>query len=94
MGRVNEPPPSRVIRGSHPPLPPGILRGSHARRPFADRHDLAQLGLQVQRGAGACVVIAAWLLLARRIRAADAARRRVLLPLDVFGILALLTIPV
>jgi signal transduction histidine kinase len=60
----------------------------------ADRHDLAQVGLQVQRGVGACVIVGACWLLARRIREADAARRHVLLPLTVYGILALLTIPV
>ncbi|HEY6762095.1 MAG TPA: histidine kinase [Baekduia sp.] len=61
---------------------------------IADRHDLAQLGLQVQRGVGACVVVAACWLLARRIRDADAPQRRVLLPLTLYGILVLLTIPV
>jgi signal transduction histidine kinase len=60
----------------------------------ADRHELAQAGLQVQRGLGACVIVAACWLLARRIRETDAQRRHVLLPLTVFAIVALLTIPV
>jgi signal transduction histidine kinase len=61
---------------------------------IADRPDLAQAGLQVQRAVGACVVIAAAWLCARRIRAAGPAQRRVLLPLTVYGIFALLLIPV
>jgi signal transduction histidine kinase len=60
----------------------------------ADRHDLAQIGLQVQRGVGACVVLATCWLLARRIRHATPERRRVLLPLAAYGMVALLTIPV
>ncbi len=60
----------------------------------ADRPELAQAGLQVQRAVGACVVLAACWLLVRRIRAADAPRRRVLLPLTVFSVVALLAIPV
>jgi signal transduction histidine kinase len=73
---------------------PLYLFASAGKLSIADRHGLAQLGLQVQRGVGACVVVAACWLLARRIRDADAPRRRVLLPLTIYGILALLTIPV
>jgi signal transduction histidine kinase len=61
---------------------------------IADEPGLAQAGLQVQRAVGACVVLAACGLLVQRIRAADAQRRRVLVALDVFAVLALLTIPV
>lgn len=60
----------------------------------ADEPGLAQAGLQVQRAVGACVVLAACWLLVQRIRAADPQRRRVLVALDVFAVLALLSIPV
>jgi signal transduction histidine kinase len=60
----------------------------------ADRPDLAEAGLQVQRAAGAIVVLATAALLIRRMRRADAAQRRVLVPLSVYGIVALLVIPV
>ncbi len=73
---------------------PRYLFAPGATLSIADRPDLAQVGLQVQRGVGACVVAAAAWLLARRIRAASPARRRVLVPLTVYGMLALLAIPV
>lgn len=61
---------------------------------IADRHDLAQAGLHVQRSAGALVVIATATLLARKLRRGTPAQRRVLAPLAVYGIFALLLIPV
>lgn len=73
---------------------PRYLFASDGPLAVADRPDLAQIGLQVQRGAGACVVLAACWVLGRRIRAASSERRRVLLPLSAYGMLALLTIPV
>jgi signal transduction histidine kinase len=61
---------------------------------IADRPDLAQAGLQVQRAAGAAVVVATALLLVRQMRRGTPAQRRVLAPLTAYGIFALLLIPV
>jgi len=59
-----------------------------------DRADLAQAGLQVQRVAGALVVVATVTLLAGELRRRTPEQRRVLAPLAFYGIFALLLIPV
>jgi hypothetical protein len=61
---------------------------------IADRPDLADAGLQVQRAAGALVVLAMAALLVARMRRSNPAQRRVLVPLLAYGIFALLFIPV
>lgn len=48
----------------------------------------------MERSVGALVVLSTCLLLARRLRALAPARRRVLAPLSVYGIVAVLFIPV
>jgi signal transduction histidine kinase len=60
---------------------------------IAVRPDLAHAGLQVQRAAGALVTIATAMLLTGQMQRGTAARRRVLAPLTVYGIFALLLIP-
>ena len=60
----------------------------------ADRPGLVEAGLQVQRVAGALVVVATAVLLVRRMRRGTTPQRRVLAPLTVYGIFALLLIPV
>jgi len=59
----------------------------------ADRPDLLALGGAAQRLAGAAVMIVTTVLLALRVRAAEPARRRVLLPLLSYGIFAVLSVP-
>ncbi|MET0964912.1 MAG: ATP-binding protein [Nakamurella sp.] len=59
----------------------------------ADRPDLLALGAAAQQLAGAAVMIATTVLLALRVRAAEPARRRVLLPLFSYGIFAVLAVP-
>lgn len=54
---------------------------------------LASSGTWVQRSAGISVMVVTALILASRLRQAPAAARRVLLPLDVYGIAALLLFP-
>jgi signal transduction histidine kinase len=61
---------------------------------IASRPDLVTAGAWVQRGAGASVVLVICAVLVRRIRAAAPLQRRVLAPLSVYGILAILAIPV
>ncbi len=56
--------------------------------------DLAQTGADVQRWAGAAVVLAICVLLVGRMRRAGTAQRRVLAPLAVYGIVALVYTPV
>ncbi|MFZ0384080.1 MAG: ATP-binding protein [Solirubrobacteraceae bacterium] len=60
----------------------------------ADRPDLARDGLNLQRVVGALMVLATAQLLVTRMRRANPERRRILLPLSVYGIVALLFIPV
>lgn len=60
----------------------------------ANRPDLDAAGLQVQRAAGAIVVLATAALLFERMRRARPEQRRVLVPLSVYGIFALLVVPV
>ncbi len=59
----------------------------------ADRPDLVDAGRWVQRGFGAIVVLSACVLLARRFQAATPEQRRVLAPLSLYGIVAVLVIP-
>jgi signal transduction histidine kinase len=61
---------------------------------IADRHDIAHAALYVQAAVGAAVMISTATILATRLRAADPAKRRVLAPLIVYGILAVLFVPV
>lgn len=60
----------------------------------ADRPGLVEAGVEVQRMAGAIVVLATAALLIGRMRRADAQQRRVLVPLSVYGIAALLVVPI
>lgn len=60
----------------------------------ANRPDLDTAGLHVQRIAGAIVVLATAALLIERMRRARPEQRRVLVPLSVYGIFALLVVPV
>lgn len=60
----------------------------------AARPDLAQLGAMVQTLIGVAVVVITAILLVRRLRRADRAQRRVLVPLYLYGIVAVLFIPV
>jgi signal transduction histidine kinase len=57
---------------------------------LADRPDLADAGRWAQDVAGALVVVATTVVLARRLRAASPTRRRVLGPLLTYGLLAVL----
>jgi signal transduction histidine kinase len=61
---------------------------------LADRPDLFDAGRWAQRSAGVLVVLATCVLLARRLRALGPAQRRVLAPLSLYGIVAVLLIPV
>jgi signal transduction histidine kinase len=61
---------------------------------IADRHDLAHVGQWVQSIAGAAVMAATAAILFARLRRAEPARRRVLAPLDAYGILAVLFVPI
>ncbi len=60
----------------------------------ADRPDLVAAGTYVQRGVGLVVVIAGASLLLQRMRRATPEQRRVLVPLAVYGIFALIFVPV
>ncbi|WP_220187240.1 hypothetical protein, partial [Pseudonocardia pini] len=60
----------------------------------ADRPDLAALGGTVQRLAGIAVVLATAVIVVRRLRGLDRERRRVLVPLSVYGLVAAVLVPV
>jgi signal transduction histidine kinase len=60
----------------------------------ADRPDAVEAAEWVQWGAGAAVVAAAATVLTRRLIAASPAQRRVLGPLGLYGILAVLSVPI
>lgn len=60
----------------------------------ADRPDLAEAGFDWQRVAGSLVVLATAALMIGRMRASSREQRRVLAPLTVYGIFALLFVPV
>ncbi len=59
----------------------------------ADRPDLVEAGHWAQRSAGAVVVLATCWLLARRLAALAPAQRRVLAPLSLYGVIAVLIVP-
>jgi signal transduction histidine kinase len=61
---------------------------------ITDRPDLAALGRDVNNGAGSLVLVATAVILAGRLRRAEPARRRVLLPLFGYGVLAVLLVSV
>lgn len=61
---------------------------------IADRPDLAQLGLTVQDAIGGSLMLATAVVLAARLRAATPSQRRVLAPLAVYGIAAVVLVPV
>ena len=60
--------------------PPAYLFAPDGVLSIADRPDLVDAGLEVQRAAGAVVVLATSALLVRRMRRARHAQRRVLVP--------------
>ena len=60
---------------------------------IADRHDLAHLGEYLQAAVGAAVMVSTALILAARLRRAEPRRRRVMAPLLIYGILAVLFVP-
>jgi signal transduction histidine kinase len=60
----------------------------------ADRPDLVTAGHWVQRGLGVLIVLETGWLLWRRLRALAPAQQRVLAPLSIYGIFAVLFIPV
>ncbi|MBS1880703.1 MAG: sensor histidine kinase [Actinobacteria bacterium] len=57
-------------------------------------HDLARVGHWVQDAVGAAVMVATALILAGRLRRAEPAKRRVFAPLAIYGIVAVLFVPV
>lgn len=75
--------------------PSYLFRPDGAGQPLtvADRPDLVQLGLTVQDAVGGALMVATAALLALRLRAATPAQRRVLLPLALYGIVAVVLIP-
>ena len=60
---------------------------------ISDRPDLVQAGIEWQRIVGALVVLATAAILVQRMRRANPEQRRVLVPLAVYGIVALLFVP-
>jgi signal transduction histidine kinase len=61
---------------------------------IADRHDLGVIGFWLQTFVGTAVVFATAAILLGRLRRATAAKRRVLAPLYLYGIFALLFVPI
>ena len=61
---------------------------------IADRPDLVGIGQTVQSTAGALVMVATTFILVGRLREATPRQRRVLAPLDAYGIVAILAVPV
>jgi len=74
--------------------PPAYLFAPDGALSIADRPDLVDAGLEVQRAVGAVVVLATSALLVRRMRRARDEQRRVLVPLFAYGIFTVLFIPV
>lgn len=66
---------------------------SSASLQLADRPDLADLGLTLQEAIGGGLMLATAVVLAARLRAATAPQRRVLAPLAVYGIAAVVLVP-
>jgi signal transduction histidine kinase len=67
--------------------------GAGAPLQLADRPDLARLGIDVQDLVGGGLMLATGLLLALRLRAASQQQRRVLAPLALYGIAAVVLVP-
>ena len=61
---------------------------------IADRPDLVEAGQAVQSIAGALVMVATTVVLIGRLREATPRQRRVLAPLDAYGVVAVLGVPV
>ena len=61
---------------------------------IADRPDLVAIGQTVQSLCGALVMVATTVVLVGRLREATPRQRRVLAPLDAYGIVAILCVPV
>jgi signal transduction histidine kinase len=59
----------------------------------ADRPDLVEAGLWVQRGAGILVMSMTAAVLVRRLRSAPPSQRRLLAPLYAYGVAAVLSVP-
>ena len=60
---------------------------------IADRPDLVAIGQTVQSTVGALVMVATTVVLIGRLREATPRQRRVLAPLDAYGIVAILSVP-
>lgn len=75
--------------------PSYLLRPDGAGQPLtlADRPELAQLGLSVQDAVGGSLMLATAVLLVLRLRASTPAQRRVLAPLALYGIAAVVLVP-
>ncbi len=69
------------------PEPPDTVLG------LVDRPDLAATGHTVQTVCGLVVMVGTSIVLGQRLRQATPAQRRVLVPLDAYGILAVLFVP-
>jgi signal transduction histidine kinase len=67
--------------------------GAGAPLQVADRPDLAELGATVQDLVGGGLMIATAVVLAARLRAASPSQRRVLAPLSLYGIAAVVLVP-
>jgi signal transduction histidine kinase len=61
---------------------------------ISDNHALTHIGEYIQTAAGAGVMTATAIILTRRLREAEPARRRVLAPLYIYGSLAVLFVPI
>lgn len=71
---------------SAPPAPYDVLT-------VADRPDLLEAGVWIQRGVGVAVMALTSVLLVARLRAATRSQRRVLVPLYAYGVGAILALP-
>jgi signal transduction histidine kinase len=60
----------------------------------ADRHDLAHAGLYLQNAVGFAVMVSTAIILTRRLRRTEPARRRIVAPLMIYGSLAVLFVPI
>ena len=61
---------------------------------ISDNHVITHIGEYTQAAVGAAVMVATALILTRRLRETEPARRRVLAPLFVYGSLAVLVVPI
>jgi signal transduction histidine kinase len=99
-GRLRGTPSRAIIAGVYATAlllhaPSYLLRPDGAGQPLmvADRPDLAQLGLTVQDAVGGSLMLATAVLLALRLRASTPPQRRVLAPLALYGIAAVVLVP-